>query len=690
MSEAAYTQDRRQAKSDYKKDLARNAREVGDIPPPLDIARRRSAEHCLKTFCETYCSETFTLGWSPDHLDAIRLMQTAILEGGQFALAMPRGSGKTSLCEAAATWAALYGHRKFIVIVGSEASLAQTIVDNMKCAIETSDRITEDFPEVCLPIQALEGISQRAKGQICGGERTHVEWSADKVKLPTIEGSQSSGVIIIAKGLTGAIRGLKERTADGDQLRPDLVLLDDPQTDQSARTPSQVDKRKRLITQAILGLAGPGKKIAALMPCTVIQEGDMADQMLDRNTHPEWHGRRTAMLLSMPSDSAMKLWEKYEEIKKVSLREERGISDATEFYRQNRIAMDDGAKASWDERYNHDEISAIQHAMNLYLTDKGSFYSEYQNAPIKDDDAGTLRAEHICTRINGHARRLVPAWGQQVTAYIDVQMNCMYYLVTAWGEGMQGAVIDYGSYPEQPAPYWTYKSIKRKLKDEAGTDDLLGYLYYGLDQTVKSVIGRTYETDNGHELPVARCLIDASWGDSTDTVYQYARQSEFRHIITPAHGRGITASSRDLNDQSPKPGDKSGHYWRIPASGRTRAVRHVLYDTNYWKTWTQSALMAKMGMQGSISLWGRSERDHELFADHCASEYCIKTFGRSREVYEWNPRPDGRDNHWWDCLVGSAVAASMSGMMAREWRRRNDTVNNRPKRKVRYGAITTM
>jgi hypothetical protein len=30
-------------------------------------------------------------------------------------------------------------------------------------------------------------------------------------------------------------------------------------------------------------------------------------------------------------------------------------------------------------------------------------------------------------------------------------------------------------------------------------------------------------------------------------------------------------------------------------------------------------------------------------------------------VYEWKMRPDGRDNHWLDGLVGCAVAASVLG-----------------------------
>ena len=43
------------------------------------------------------------------------------------------------------------------------------------------------------------------------------------------------------------------------------------------------------------------------------------------------------------------------------------------------------------------------------------------------------------------------------------------------------------------------------------------------------------------------------------------------------------------------------------------------------------------------------------------AEYRVKTEGRGRRVDEWKMRPDAKDNHWWDCIVGSAVAASMCG-----------------------------
>jgi len=44
--------------------------------------------------------------------------------------------------------------------------------------------------------------------------------------------------------------------------------------------------------------------------------------------------------------------------------------------------MDEGAQPTWQDRYNVDEISAVQYAMNLKFRDEGAFASEYQNAPV--------------------------------------------------------------------------------------------------------------------------------------------------------------------------------------------------------------------------------------------------------------------------------------------------------------------
>ena len=52
-----------------------------------------------------------------------------------------------------------------------------------------------------------------------------------------------------------------------------------------------------------------------------------------------------------------------------------------------------------------------------------------------------------------------------------------------------------------------------------------------------------------------------------------------------------------------------------------------------------------------------------MFAEQVTAEYFVRTEGRGRSVDEWKARPEQPDNHWLDCLVGSAVAASMQGAL---------------------------
>jgi hypothetical protein len=68
-----------------------------------------------------------------------------------------------------------------------------------------------------------------------------------------------------------------------------------------------------------------------------------------------------------------------------------------------------------------------------------------------------------------------------------------------------------------------------------------------------------------------------------------------------------------------------------------------------------------MGDRGCLSLFGTNSETHRMFAEHLTSEYFVKTEARGRVVDEWKQRPEQPDNHWFDCLVGSAVAASMQG-----------------------------
>ena len=70
-----------------------------------------------------------------------------------------------------------------------------------------------------------------------------------------------------------------------------------------------------------------------------------------------------------------------------------------------------------------------------------------------------------------------------------------------------------------------------------------------------------------------------------------------------------------------------------------------------------------MGDRGCLSLFGDRAEVHRHFAEQITAEYFVNTEGRGRTVDEWKARPEQPDNHWLDCLVSSAVAASMQGAL---------------------------
>lgn len=641
--------------------LSQSGRDIGELPAVQDPERKRLAATDFRFFCEVYFPQTFHLPWSPDHLKVIAKIEQAVLHGGLFALAMPRGSGKTTIAECACLWAILHGHRDFVALIGASEVHAEEMLDSIKMELDGSERLLEDYPEAVYPVQCLEGIANRCAGQLHHGERTHIAWTAREIVLPTIRGSQASGAIIKVAGITGRIRGMKYKRADGRTVRPSLVILDDPQTDESARSPSQCAARESILAGAVLGLSGPGKKISGIMPCTVIRPDDMADRILDRDKHPQWQGERTKLVYAFPTNE--KLWQKYAEIRADSLRNERGLADATEFYRQHREELDEGAIVAWPARFNHDELSAIQHAMNLKFQDEAAFFAEYQNEPLpeKTEDADLLTADQVAAKTNGLGRGEVPLAANYLTMFIDVQQKLLFFVVCAWEEDFTGYVIDYGTYPDQKRAYFTLRDATRTLASVKHNTGLEGAIYAGLDALTQDYLTRRWRRDDGAELRIDRCLIDANWGSSTDVVYQFCRQSSHAAVLLPSHGRFVGASSVPFSEYKRKTGDRVGLNWRIPNVQGKRAVRHVLFDANFWKSFVHARLAVAMGDPGCLSLFGRRSDQHQLFAEHVTAEYRVQTEGRGRVVDEWKARPEQPDNHWLDGLVGCAVAASIQG-----------------------------
>lgn len=653
----------RNYRNEYNKAKNAQARDIGPLRDCVDAARRDSCERDFRLFCETYLAGTFPLKWSPDHLAVIALIEKAVLNGELFAFAMARGSGKTSLCEAACIWALVYAHRKFIVLIGSDADAACGMLSTIRAELESNDLLDEDFPEVCQPIRALEGIAHRANGQVLDGERTVITWNTDETVLPVVRGYETSGSIVKVCGITGRIRGLAHKTHDGRKLRPDLVIVDDPQTDESANSQQQCATREAVLNGAILGLAGPGKKIAGFMPCTVIRPGDLADTILDRKKYPLWQGKRFRLLAKFPTN--MKLWEEYAEIRQRLLEAEMPLQEATDFYLANRAAMDEGADIAWEERKTDEEVSAIQHAMHLYFRNPSAFMSEYNNDPqakLLDGEADPLVVADILRKLVRREQMVCPIWATRLTAFIDVGQEVLYYAVVAWDDKFNGHICDFGTYPDQRVEYFRARDVRKKLSELLPNQSPEAVITEGLRRCVQMLVQRKYQREDNIQVNIDKIGIDANW--KTDTIYEFCKVSEYSSLLIPSQTVGITARMTPITYQQPKPGERVGLHWRMPLGGGKRAIRSMRWDTNFWKTFVKDRFKTPAGGSGSLSVFGDDPNKlrTRLFADHMTAEYFTRTAGQGREVEEWEIRPERFDNHWWDCVVGASVLASIQGV----------------------------
>ena len=166
------------------------------MPAVADPERRRQGDQSLRRFCESYFPHLFNLAWSGDHLRVLAKIERVVREHETLAVAMPRGSGKTTLALTAVCWAILSGKHVFVYLITNTEERARELLGNIKRHLANNRLLAEDYPEAVYPIRRLDGESRRCNGQRYYGVPTQIGWGVDELVLPTIPGSISAGAII--------------------------------------------------------------------------------------------------------------------------------------------------------------------------------------------------------------------------------------------------------------------------------------------------------------------------------------------------------------------------------------------------------------------------------------------------------------------------------------------------------------
>ncbi|MCK3654903.1 hypothetical protein A4G19_03705 [Pasteurellaceae bacterium Macca] len=257
------------------------------------------------------------------------------------AIAAPRGEAKSTICtQLYPLWCLITGRKRYVIIAMDSKEQAYGMLEAIKAEIESNTRLHIDFPEM------RQGKVWRA-GAILTSQHQKVE----------------------AVGAGQKLRGRRHGA-----YRPDLVVLDDIENDESVRTPEQRNKLHDWVLKAVLKLGAAGEKFDVIYVGTILHY----DSVLNRTLSTKgWRAIRFQAILKFPDNMA--LWDEWENLYLSETGADDSQSDA--FYQQHKAEMDKGAVVSWLAR----PILAL---MKIRASDGHSaFDSEYQNDPVSGDDA---------------------------------------------------------------------------------------------------------------------------------------------------------------------------------------------------------------------------------------------------------------------------------------------------------------
>ena len=656
------------------------------IKRPEKLDRRLEATEDFRFFCETYGAEAFSMAWSPAHLECLEKIQDATLTHGNFALALPRGMGKSTMCHYGMLWSLLCGHAEYAIYVAATIGASSQRLASLKSTLRFNQDLYEDFPEVIAPIRWCQGEARKAGGQRFADETTEIRWGSDKLIFATLqdfdehaswysEVPNNMGAIMDFASMESGLRGKSVEKPDGSVIRPQVAIVDDPQTRESAASPTQVKKRYDILAGDISYLGSPSRPCGVIVPTTIVYEDDLSCMLMDHEKMPQYRGEKHGALNHLPwentdlpqqEEELIQLWENdYAELRRFDLLD--GTNHATEMYRKNQKEMDANCVALWPERFNKDEISAVQNCMNLYLKDQEAFFAEFMNQPTPAQTGlkPKLKPADIEMRQVEIKRNIIPADCDTVVAFIDVSMKCLWWSVVAFNKQTYRAhVVNAGVYPEQGKPYVILSSVKRTIQDRYPHEEYSVALFNTLGDFVDEIVQVEYVSENGRPVDLEAIGIDAGWGQENDTVLKFCRRHTQKRMLHAFKGWGSTPLKKPLVDPEKQPDCPASLTGQWKYMQNRYGAKSLIFDTNLWKSRVDNALRVTPTSNSALTIYGGRENGRlpniRMLTEQMSAEEGVLVEAQGRSIEQWK-NDMNKDNHLFDCVVGCYALANVKG-----------------------------
>lgn len=665
--------DERDTDATRKRDRRRESARI-TIPQCRDPRRR---ERCLEDpelFLRTYMPKKFRQPFGRVHSRIIETIHDRAITGGKKAIAAPRSRGKSTIVKGMNIYLTARELVRFIVPICATTKLAGRIYKDYRDEWGKNDLLYEDFPEICAPVRELEGAPQRASRQHIDGHLTMINWSAtDFLRLPRVPGdandylqslgrawSPYGGVKMTFAGLDAAFRGLNI-----DDDRPDFLIIDDPETRESAKSYEQIEDRKDITQKDIEGLEGQEKPIAIVMLTTLQNTFCYSAQFTDPETMPAWEGERYGWVERWPA--RMDLWDDYIAKRKAAQAagDRLGMA-AVDFYLANRAAMDDGVvmladnfKAIATKDGRQAVYSAIQEAFNKIAdTSMAAFMAEYQNDPEEVGDEFKVRIQpHTVIGCQADFDRYSIASDASITvAGVDVRKTELHYVRLACGDSIKNQLSDY--------------DVRSHGTSETTVEQAEHLIYEGLGSLQaawdETPLIDTNQTHRGLDL----VLIDKGWMGSwkedgtrktwaSQPVELFCMERGLRRFL-PAKG------APNYRSPAPSEGVIIGDNWHMNrGAGAERSCTEVIWNAEHWHSLTEELFASDVGERFRLFVAGDGvHKGHERLSQHIREG--AQDLIDLRKQGSATRKQRYRRDHWWDAIAMALVARSIE-----QWFRQN-------------------
>lgn len=227
-----------------------------------------------------------------------------------------------------------------------------------------------------------------------------------------------------------------------------------------------------------------------------------------------------------------------------------------------------------------------------------------------EDMATHMDEDMVLERQTETPEMVVPDWAKMLTAGVDVQKDCLYYDIRAWGDYITSQSITHGQ-----ARGWA---------------------------DIDGIMNATYWNAGKEPFQVMLCLIDS--GYNADETYEFCVERMDWAMPVKGMNHDMTAHCRIATVN--RPGTKGD------------GIQLAEVDGNKYKDMIASRLHKPVGT-GSWMVFQGCDRE---YARQLTAEHKVNVRSNGKVVQKWVPKTAHIDNHYLDCAVYALAAADLMGV----------------------------